>query len=150
MYQKILLTYDGSREGRTALCQGAEIALALKAQTHLLAVIRPIPNLGLGDGMVSDSFFESEQKQYQVILDEGVAKLAERGLKTTGHLLYGEPVQQIRMFAKEYGVDLIVVGHRHRSRLARWWSGSLNISLLDDAPCSLLIAVQDEEPESHD
>ena len=148
MYQRILLTYDGSREGRTALRQGAEIAAALHAETHLLAVIRPIPNLGLSEGVVPDSFYENEQKQYQAILDEGVARLVSRGLQATGHLLYGEPVQQIRLFAREYNIDLIVVGHRHRSRLARWWSSSLNVSLLDDAPCSLLIAVQDGSEHS--
>ncbi|MDE3021738.1 MAG: universal stress protein [Pseudomonadota bacterium] len=148
MYQKILLAYDGSREGRAALRQGAEIATALQAETHLLAVIRPMPNLGFSDGMVSDSYYENERKQYQGILDEGVAKLLSRGLQVTGHLLYGEPVQQIKLFAREYNIDLIVAGHRHRSRLARWWSGSLDVSLLDDSPCSLLIAVLDENDQN--
>jgi nucleotide-binding universal stress UspA family protein len=53
----------------------------------------------------------------------------------------GEPVEEICRVATELGVDLIVLGHRQRlSFAARWWKGSVGASLLDYAPCSILIA----------
>ena len=46
-----------------------------------------------------------------------------------------------KQMASELGVDLIVLGHRQRlSFAARWWKGSVGASLLDYAPCSILIA----------
>lgn len=38
-YNKILLCYDGSLEGRKALRIGANLAMDLKAETHLLSVV---------------------------------------------------------------------------------------------------------------
>jgi len=34
-----------------------------------------------------------------------------------------------------------VVGYRYRSKLARWWSESEEVSLLHKLPCSILVAV---------
>jgi nucleotide-binding universal stress UspA family protein len=36
--------------------------------------------------------------------------------------------------------DLVVVGHRPRSALSRWWSSSEEASLLDRVSCSVLAA----------
>ena len=40
MYQRILLAYDGSIEGRTALREGALLARRFNAQVFVLSVIR--------------------------------------------------------------------------------------------------------------
>ena len=40
MYRNILLCYDGTIEGRNALKEGKELALVLRAHTHLLAILR--------------------------------------------------------------------------------------------------------------
>jgi nucleotide-binding universal stress UspA family protein len=37
--------------------------------------------------------------------------------------------------------DLVVVGHRARTGLARWWTGPENTQLLDRVRCSILVAV---------
>ena len=42
---------------------------------------------------------------------------------------------------REIGADLVVVGDREQTALARWWSGSVGQSLLAHAPCSVLVAV---------
>ena len=54
----------------------------------------------------------------------------------------GEPVEEICRFAKNLGVDLVVVGHNQKTSFAaRWWKGSVGASLLDYSPCSILIAL---------
>ena len=51
-------------------------------------------------------------------------------------------MEEICRAAKEVGADLIVVGHnQNTSWAARWWKGSVGASLLDYAPCSILIAL---------
>ena len=141
-YQKILLAYNGSQEGRRALLECADLATFLGAETHLLAVASMPPSLFLTEGFVPEELLEEEKKRTQSILDEGIRTLRESGFKAIGHLAVGEPVEEICRRANELAVDQIVVGHNHHSAFAaRWWKGSVGASLLDYAPCSILIAL---------
>jgi nucleotide-binding universal stress UspA family protein len=120
----------------------AELANFLHAETHLLAVASMPPSLFLTEGFVPEELLEEEKKRTQTVLDEGIANLKQQGFSATGHLAVGEPVEEICRKAKELGVDLIVVGHnQNTSFAARWWKGSVGASLLDYAPCSILIAL---------
>lgn len=142
-YRKILLAYNGSNEGKRALLECAELANFLGADTHLLAVASMPPSLFLTEGFVPEELLEEEKKRTQAVLDEGIGSLTDKGFKNAaGHLAVGEPVEEICRLAKELGVDLIVIGHnQNTSFAARWWKGSVGASLLDYAPCSILIAL---------
>jgi nucleotide-binding universal stress UspA family protein len=141
-YRKILLAYNGSAEGKRALLECAELANFLHAETHLLAVASMPPSLFLTEGFVPEELLEEEKKRTQQVLDEGIATLKDRGFAAAGHLAVGEPVEEICRRAKELAVDLIVLGHNQKTSFAaRWWKGSVGASLLDYAPCSLLIAL---------
>ncbi len=141
-YQRILLAYNGSKEGRRALLEMCDLATFLGAETHLLAVASMPPSLFLTEGFVPEELLEEEKKRTQAVLDEGIARLRERGFNAKGHLAVGEPVEEICRLAKSLGTQLIVVGHnQNTSFAARWWKGSVGASLLDYAPCSILIAM---------
>ena len=141
-YRKILLAYNGSQEGKRALFEAADLAAFLQAETHLLAVASMPPSLFLTEGFVPEELLEEEKKRTQTVLDEGIRTLRERGFVATGHLAVGEPVEEICRLAKALGVDLVVLGHnQNTSFAARWWKGSVGASLLDYAPCSILIAM---------
>ena len=141
-YSKILLAYNGSQEGKRALFEVADLAGFLGADTHLLAVASMPPSLFLTEGFVPEELLEEEKKRTQSVLDEGIRSLRDRGFSATGHLAVGEPVEEICRLAKSLGVNLIVLGHnQNTSFAARWWKGSVGASLLDYAPCSILIAM---------
>ena len=141
-YRKILLAYNGSNEGKRALLECADLASFLQAETHLLAVASMPPSLFLTEGFVPEELLDEEKKRKQSILDEGIGTLRDRGFNATGHLAVGEPVEEICRLAKELACDLIVIGHnQNTSFAARWWKGSVGASLLDHAPCSILIAL---------
>jgi nucleotide-binding universal stress UspA family protein len=141
-YRKILLAYNGSQEGKRALLECADLASFLQADAHLLAVASMPPSLFLTEGFVPEELLEEEKKRTQAVLDEGIRTLRDRGFNATGHLSVGEPVEEVVRLAKSLGVDLIVVGHnQHSSFAARWWKGSVGATLLDHAPCSILVAL---------
>ena len=141
-YRKILLAYNGSREGKRALFECAELAVFHHAETHLLAVASMPPSLFLTEGFVPEELLEEEKKRTQTVLDEGIRGLRERGFNATGHLAVGEPVEEICRLAKSLNADLVVLGHnQNTSFAARWWKGSVGASLLDYAPCSILVAM---------
>ena len=141
-YQKILLAYNGSQEGKRALLECAEFAEFHHAETHLLAVASMPASLFLTEGFVPEELLEEEKKRTQVLLEEGIKSLTDKGFKAIGHLAVGEPVEEICRLAKDLGADLVVVGHnQNTSFAARWWKGSVGASLLDYAPCSVLISL---------
>jgi len=142
MYRKVLLAYDGSQSGRSALLECADINNFLHAEIHLLAVAPLMTGLYLTEGFVPDSLQDEENRRFREILEEGLKLLAERGVTAQGHLVTGEPVDEICRIAGELGADLVVVGHRrHGFFMSRWWKGSVGASLIEDAPCSVLIAI---------
>ncbi len=143
MFKKILMAYNGSREGKTALLQCAELAGYGNAETHLLAVAGMPSSMFLTEGFLPEELLEEEKKRAQEVLEEGTSQIKEKGFAVTGHLSVGEPVEEICRLAVELSADLIIVGHQQKASLAtRWWRGSVGKSLLDYAPCSVLIALQ--------
>ncbi|MCC6472204.1 MAG: universal stress protein [Burkholderiales bacterium] len=143
MIQKILLAYNGSREGKAALVSCAEIAAFTNAETHLLAVAGMPSSMFLTEGFLPEELMEDEKKRAQEVLDEGIAQLKQRGFNAIGHLAVGEPVEEIVRLVTDLDIDLVIVGHQRKLSLAaRWWRGSVGKSLLDASPCSVLIAMR--------
>jgi nucleotide-binding universal stress UspA family protein len=141
MFNKILLAYNGSREGKSALLACAEIASFAHSETHLLAVAGMPSSMFLTEGFLPEELLEEEKKRAQEILNEGIAQLKQKGFTVTGHLAVGEPVEEICRLATELKCDVIVVGHQQRASFAtRWWRGSVGKTLLDLAPCSIFVA----------
>jgi len=141
MFNKILLAYNGSREGKSALLACAEIASFAKSETHLLAVAGMPSSMFLTEGFLPEELLEEEKKRAQEILNEGIAQLKQKGFTVKGHLAVGEPVEEICRLASELKCDVIVVGHQQRASFAtRWWRGSVGKTLLDLAPCSIFVA----------
>jgi nucleotide-binding universal stress UspA family protein len=70
--------------------------------------------------------------------------MSQRGYEVTTHVEFGEPTEQIVRLANELPAELIVIGHKRRTSLAsRWWHNSVGASLLEQSPCSILMAVGD-------
>ena len=142
MYRTILLAYDGTAPGREALRQGADIARQCAAQVILLAVIAPQSGALIGEAAaVSDALFAQARAEVERVLDDGLRGLRDLGLEARTCIRHGNAAEAIGRAAREFGADLIVVGHRDQSTLARWWGGSTGSSLLAHTPCSILIAV---------
>jgi len=144
MFRNMLLCYDGTREGRTALKQGAELASACGAYVHLLAIVRTNATTVVGESMSSEAPFLGQEQHTEEILNEGVARLTASGVKATGHIAMGEPIDEIVRMAKDLEVDLVVLGHRTRSTFARWWRGSVGVTLLDLSACSILVCIENQ------
>ena len=143
MYQRILLAYDGSAAGQQALLDCHEIAQWSGAQLTLIAVMPlPLNNLGLEGSIYDETLQENEKGRYQAILETGLRKLNDAGLKAGGQVVTGDAVSQITYCARQMKADLIVVGHKHLDGWAtRWWQGSVSKALIEQAPCSVLVVI---------
>lgn len=147
MYQRILLAYDGTVEGRTALREGALLAKRCGADVFLLCVAVGGAGVMMAEGAYV-GVVEEQNRQLKIIFDEGVDRLKRLGFDPTARLVSGDPATEIREFAREVRADLVVVGHRRKSLLERWWSGPSGAYLSDQIDCSLLISrnvISDDE-----
>ena len=114
MYKRILLAYDGSIEGRTALREGGLLARQCGAEVFLLSVLADTGTLLLSEVALAGASVRMED-DFRAILDEGVARLSKLGFDPVAELVRGQPAEEIGNFARHVGADLIVVGHRRQS-----------------------------------
>jgi nucleotide-binding universal stress UspA family protein len=150
MYKRILLAYDGSVEGRTALREGALLARQCSAKVFLLSVLADYETFLMAEAAVAGISVRIED-DFTEVLNEGVARLKKLGFDPVAKLVRGQPAEEIGKFAREIKADLIVVGHRRQSAFDRWWSGPKGAYLMDYTDCSLLVArnaVSDEAIEA--
>jgi nucleotide-binding universal stress UspA family protein len=149
MYKRILLAYDGSVEGRTALREGALLARQCSAKVFLLSVLADYEKFLMAEAAVAGISVRIED-DFTEVLNEGVARLKKLGFDPVAKVVRGQPAEEIGKFAREIKADLIVVGHRRQSAFDRWWSGPKGAYLMDYTDCSLLVArnaVSDEAIE---
>ena len=147
MFQKILLAYDGSSEGREALAQVKNLASLCGATIRLLAIIDTSETMLVVEGM---SFVPDNRRFVtQSVLDAGMKRLQGAGCAATNDVRYGNPAEQIVLSAREMEADLIVVGHRDQGSLARWLNGSVGAAILHHPPCSVLIAVRSKQKKNN-
>jgi nucleotide-binding universal stress UspA family protein len=153
MYERILLAYDGSREGLIALREGALLARTCGARVFLLSVL-PLAQSSASAPAADGGYCGAmpvHADTYNALLDRGVEVLRQLGFDPVARLVVGEPAPQIGAFAREIGADLVVLGHRRRSFLERWWSGGTGAFVTEHVPCSVLVGrnpVSDEAFEA--
>ncbi|MBN8509903.1 MAG: universal stress protein [Burkholderiales bacterium] len=145
MYKTIVLAYDGSESGQRALLDCQEIGQWSHARLHLVAVMAPpVAMVGADAWAFSPTADSEERAHYQSVLDAGLRRLRDAGLEAEGQVVTGYAVDEIVRVAVAVRAELIVLGHRHlESWTARWWRGaSVSQSLIEVAPCSVLIVIR--------
>jgi nucleotide-binding universal stress UspA family protein len=143
MYKRILLAYDGSETGQRALLDCRDMANWSKSELYLVAVMPPPAAFIGGEGGISDVEREKEEEQaFRDILEDGLKRLADTGTAPRGEVLVGDAVDEIVAYARKVEANLIVVGHKHLEGWARrWWRGSISKTLIEHAPCSVLVVI---------
>ena len=138
-YRRIVMAYDGSIEGRSALREGALLAKSCNAEVFLLAIIDSTYGLGLSEGVHPGGTSLVIEKNKH-ILEQGLERLRSIGIAASGRLIVGEAPRAIGAYAQECSADLVIVSHRRQNFLERWWSRSPSDNLIDHVSCSILVS----------
>ncbi len=142
MFKRVLLCHDGTDYGRRALKQGAELAIALGSEIHILIVVRDNGlSAAVAAGSHGHSCIVTEDVGYREMLQESIERLKARGVTARGHVAHGNVVERIAALAKSLTIDLIVVGQYPASGNRRWWSSPDRMTLAESVDCAVLIAV---------
>ena len=143
MFQRVLLCYDGSDAGRRALKRGAELAIVLNAQAHVLLITPAgIDDPFLAAGATGHACILGDTvTRHEKMLSESVEWLRTRGIAAQSHVTHGNTVDQIVAYTKKLNIDLIVLGHYPRPSGGFWWGASQRGSLAERAHCCVFVAV---------
>jgi len=136
MLKKILAAYDGSRSAERAFEFALELAKAFHATIAVLSVARPPEPPTMVE---TTALLEAAEEQFEKDFVR-LRKTAEAaGVAFETQVVAGHPAEQIVYQATEQKVDLIVMGHRGKSRIERWLLGSVSKRVLSYAPCAVTI-----------
>ncbi len=80
-----------------------------------------------------------EQRVADAAMLQAVRTLREHGFDCEGTLVAAEPVAAIVGQAAELGCELIIMGHRHLSRLGRLLDPSISAKVIDQVECPVLV-----------
>jgi nucleotide-binding universal stress UspA family protein len=140
MYKKILVPLDGSELAKKALDHAEKLAKTFDAEIILFQVVPFMPIYGSPE-LVTPLIVDEKQKE---VAERYLTNLAEemkkRGHKVTSMVRTGQQVAvEIIDFAKERGVDLIVMCTHGRSGITRWVLGSVAHKVLTRAETPILL-----------
>lgn len=142
MFRRVLLCYDGSAASRRALKRGAELAILVGAQVHVLSILPTgVADPAVIAGALGHSCLVDDARDARKLLDESIEWLRSRGVSAEGYLASGNTLDQILSYTKKLAIDLIVLGHYPRPSGGFWWSGPQRASLAERANCCVLVAV---------
>lgn len=145
MYKKILAPLDGSELSECGLSHVKAIAGGCSVpEVVLLMVYEPLPRSQLAAYTPSD-FFEKAAKDAHDYAVEYMGKKASE-LKASGINVViatdeGNPAEQILEYAKQKGVDLIIMSTHGRSGVARWAMGSVADKVIRHSTVPVLTVV---------
>lgn len=131
MYKHILLPTDGSDRSMRAITAGVELAKAVNAKVTGLYIREPtyIPGTDEDISPRADGVLTAiaEQARKAGVTAACVSKLGDR------------PQDAIVQFATEKGCDLIIMGTHARSRIGKFFLGSVAASVLEESEVPVLL-----------
>ena len=139
-YQNILVAVDLSNESETVV-KRAQFIAGPNAEIHVVYVQEPMDNVYVGIVPQSAAFSGLGDLEAQLgeELKEKLQALGETFSVPADHLhiLHGSPAHEIHRFAKDAGIDLIVIG-THGQKGLQLLLGSTANSVLHGATCDVL------------
>jgi nucleotide-binding universal stress UspA family protein len=127
MYKKVLAPLDGSELSECTLEHlKAVVAGCQVPEVILLRVTEPIPSAywETGEDLVRKGE-EMASKNAQEYLSQVAGRLKADGIDARPIVIHGKAADVILDYAKENGVDLIVLSTHGRSGVSRWVLGSV-------------------------
>lgn len=135
MIKHILIPLDGSEYAEKALDFATELARITGAHLSILTVI-----LRFGVVLPSQRLLEeSSQVHIHEYLHPIRDRLAQTGLEVSAHVDFGNPADAIADFARQEGVNLIVMTTHGVGSRSTYAIGSVGLKVLQLSPCPVAL-----------
>jgi nucleotide-binding universal stress UspA family protein len=129
LVDSVVVGFDGSDASRRAVAR-ATAAVEPGGKVVLVTASR-LPE--------EEEMAASDSRAPDELLDEAAALCRGRDVQVVRHVAHAEPAEALVGVARDVGADLIVVGARGDSFVARALRGSVGEKLVARAPCDVLV-----------
>jgi len=144
---RLMLGVDGSDSAHRAVATLAAWQLLRAVPATVVAVMEPLPTWPLAIGAtfaptvveVGAGVGEDRDEHLHEAVAQALATLRRAGMIAEGEIRAGDPSDQLVKAAAEHGADLVVVGTRGLSMLARLLLGSVARKVLLHTDASVLV-----------
>ena len=136
MISRILVAHDASPTADKAFRMALDLAGRYGAELHAVSVVR-LPEFG--EDVETAAMIDAGRQHYDGLglrlRDEAGGRQVALHFRT----LVGHPAEQVVGEAQKIGADLIVLGHRGKSLIERWLTGSTTKQVMGYAHCAVLV-----------
>jgi len=139
MLNKILVAFDGSEQSYKAFDFALEMSRLCTGASPEITVVSVAQPPEPADIVEVDAIIDSATEHYEELfktLREKARKM-NRDIKT--EVVVGHPADQIVKYATEKKIDIIIMGQRGKSKIAKWLLGSVSKRISTYAPCTVTI-----------
>lgn len=141
LFSKILLAYDGSKASNKALDKAVELAKAAPGSVLHVVHAFEFPRFFIGEALAP--LPASVNKDYYDLAVQTTEEVKQRlegeGLHVQVELLQGSPAEVILNYAKEHGMDAIVIGSRGLGGIREFVLGSVSHNVVQSARIPVLV-----------
>jgi nucleotide-binding universal stress UspA family protein len=148
--KNFLVPTDFSANAQKALDYGVKLALRCKATIHLVHSYSLLENLFIDSPSLRDAYNKTrkEEKTAELLRLKQYVKEKYDGLEVEVHLFTGPTLEVLIQFVQENGIDLIVMGTKGATGLAKLIVGSVTASIMEESPVPVL-AIPEEYGAHH-
>ena len=139
MFKDILLPTDGSKGAAEAINCAVAIAKKFDSTIHVLFVVEPPRFQDIGATTAMNDILRAIREAGEEIVRETAQTIANSGVIAVEEVLReGHPAEEILTYAREEGMDLIVMGTHGRRGLGRLLLGSVTEEVVRTSPVPVL------------
>jgi nucleotide-binding universal stress UspA family protein len=141
MFRKMLVAFDGSEQSLKAFDTALEMDVKCSNKAANVLVIsvaqlpEPVESTLINSGTILKGITEYYEEQFKVLKE----RAEKKGVNISTEVVMGHPADRIVKYAQEKGCDMIVMGHRGRSKIADWLLGSVSKRVASYSPCTVTI-----------
>ena len=137
LFERILITTDGSEKNRSALEEGLKIARACSAAVFAVYVIDTRALALSSVDVPLGEVYHVYQAEADLAFSRVTSIAGDMNVEIT--ILEGKPAAEIVKYAAAKKIDLIVIGTQGKKGLERLLLGSVAEEIIRSAPCKVLV-----------
>ena len=137
LFTKILIASDGSERNLAAVEEALRIGRACGAPVHAVYVA----DISALESASADVVIRDTWELVQREGEKALARIRDsaEGVQLETVVLEGKPAAEIVKYAKDQGMDLIVIGTQGKQGIERILLGSVAESVIRATPCKILV-----------
>ncbi|MBN2318878.1 MAG: universal stress protein [Acidobacteria bacterium] len=137
-FKKILCPVDFSEPSRRAVINAIHMARHFEAELNFLHVIQPVPKLYRKFGLAASNEHEGLEAEEQSQLERFLQGFDFHNVNWTTTIAHGEPTQEILLFLRRLGCDLLIMGTAGQNQHLLNFMGSVVEKIGRELPCSIV------------